>query len=317
MKPDARVTAGAVLTAIPLIALLFARAVWSDALPESMAVHWSGSTPDRYGSPDTYFWIALGVSVLAVAVAAIVAVRSSSSATLWIPAATMMSWTAASTWILSVALTKHAGRPEDAHIGAWIVVPLFGIVLAVVAFRMLPRTEEDSETERPVLPTPLTVDEHATWTGHVHGRWAGILTLVMTVATTVSAFMGAWWITPLFAALVVVGGAFMSVTIRIDRRGIAVFSWGVRWKQMPLNSIEYATTENLDPVHWGGWGYRITPRGTAILVRAGEGIVMIKHTGRRFAVTVDSPETGAALINSLLAAEAAHRRGGIGDTRTP
>lgn len=303
MRSRARVSAGAALTAVPLIALLVARAIWWGSLPESMAVHWSGSTPDRFGSPQTYFWLAFGVAAFATVIAALAAYRSSNSAGLWIPAAAMISWTAASTWILSVALTQHAGRPEDARMDAWIIVPLLGIGLAVAAYKLLPVRQETTEEDHTTLPTPLSPDERAAWTGHVHGRWAGVLTLAMTVAAVVSAIMGVWWISLLFAALVVVGGAFTSVTVRVDRRGVAVSSWGVRWKLVPLNTISSATVDTVNPADWGGWGYRISPRGTAVLVRAGDGIVVTKQNGRRFAVTVDSPRTGAALLNSLLAAE--------------
>lgn len=306
MPPRHRLITIATLTALPLLALILARAAWADTLPPSMAVHWSGSEPDRYGSPDTYFWIALGVSLFATAAAAVVAARPRTNAALWLPAAVMASWTVASTWILSVALTQNAGRPEDARIGAWILVPLLGIPLAAMAYKFAPRPAQTSDAQVPVLATPLSTTERAVWTGHVRGRWAGALTLAMALAATVSGLMGAWWMTLLFTALVFVGGAFTAITVRIDRRGLAISSWGVRWKLVPLNTIASASADHLSPAHWGGWGYRISPRGTAILVRAGEGIVMTKNNGRRFAVTIDSAGTGAALLNSLVAAESAH-----------
>ncbi|NLE78057.1 MAG: hypothetical protein GX610_00470 [Rhodococcus sp.] len=306
MTPRRRLITIATLTALPLLALILVRTAWADSLPSSMAVHWSGSEPDRYGSPDTYFWIALGVSLLATAVATVVAVRSSADAPLWLPATVMASWTVASTWILSVALTQNAGRPEDARIGAWILVPLLGIPLAAGAYKFLPRPESSQEAERPTLTTPLSSTERAAWTGQVRGRWAGALTLAMALAATVSGLMGAWWMALLFTALVFVGGAFTAITVRIDRRGLAISSWGVRWKLVPLNTITSAAADHISPTHWGGWGYRISPQGTAVLVRSGEGIVMTRNNGRQFAVTIDSAGTGAALLNSLVAAESAH-----------
>ncbi len=46
----------------------------------------------------------------------------------------------------------------------------------------------------------------------------------------------------------------------------------------------------------------MTPRGTAVTLRSGEAIVVTLENGRLFAVTVDHPEDGVKLINSLVQA---------------
>ncbi|MFD4367697.1 DUF1648 domain-containing protein [Rhodococcus sp. NPDC058521] len=292
----------ATTTVLPLLVLLVTAAAWAGELPDTIAVHWSGSTPDRFGNPVTYFWCALGIAIAATCAATVVTIRGTADDRLWLPATALVSWTAASTWIMSVALTRHAGSAEDARIGPWIVVPLLGIAWALLAFALAPASPHPPAGNRPVLDTPLSPTERVSWTQRVRGRWALVLATVMATAALASFLLGQWWIALLFALLVVVAGAFASVTVQVDQRGVSLSSWGLRWKRVPLDTIESATVTRIVPVQWGGSGYRFTPRGTAVVVRGGEGIVLEKKNGRPFAITVDSANDGAALINSLVAA---------------
>ncbi|TQC47657.1 hypothetical protein EEB14_19055, partial [Rhodococcus sp. WS4] len=157
----------------------------------------------------------------------------------------------------------------------------------------------------PTLPVPLAPGERAAWTGYARGRWAGVLALAMALATVVSALVGALWLAVLFLVLAILGGAFASVTVQIDRAGLTLSSWNVRWRRIPLDSVDEARATEIRPMEWGGWGYRFTPRGTAVVIRGGEGIVVTRRDGRPFAVTVDGAAQGAALLNSLVAPRAA------------
>ncbi|MEK8144810.1 hypothetical protein NKH18_34340 [Streptomyces sp. M10(2022)] len=51
---------------------------------------------------------------------------------------------------------------------------------------------------------------------------------------------------------------------------------------------------------YGGWGYRVRPERSGVIVRSGEAIVARLSNGRDFAVTVDDSATGAALLNTLI-----------------
>ena len=55
----------------------------------------------------------------------------------------------------------------------------------------------------------------------------------------------------------------------------------------------------IDPLEWGGWGYRVTPGRSALVLRRGPGLVIHQSDGRRFAVTLDDPRTPAALLTAL------------------
>ncbi|MFC0447076.1 hypothetical protein [Rhodococcus jostii] len=292
----------AATSAVPLLALVIARLAWSGELPPVVASHWSGTEPDGFSDTDTYFWIAFTVCAAATVIGGVVAARVRTDAALWLPAAVLAGWTVATAWIVSVAATIDAGSPEAATLGWWIVIPLLGIVWAIATFALLHRTPRSApHGPAPTLPVPLTSGERAAWTGYARGRWAGVLALAMALATVVSALVGALWLAVLFLVLAILGGAFASVTVQIDRTGLTLSSWNVRWRRIPLDSVDEARVTEIHPMEWGGWGYRSTPRGTAVVIRGGDGIVATRRDGRPFAVTVDGAAQGAALLNSLVA----------------
>lgn len=289
-------------TALPLIVLVGARLGWNDELPPVVAIHWSGSEPDRFGNTETYFWIVLAVCAAATVIAALAAARVRADAALWLPATALVGWTLTSTWIVSVAATLRAGSPEEASLGWWISIPLLGILWAIATFAVLPRSPHSApHGPAPTLSVPLAPGERAVWTGYARSPWAGTLALISAVAAIASALVGAIWLAAVFFVLAILGGGFTSVSVQADRTGLTLSSWGIRWRKIPLSSIDEAQVTEIRPATWGGWGYHSTPRGTALVIRRGEGIVVTRSESHPFAVTVDDAGQGAALLNSLAA----------------
>ncbi|AMM20106.1 hypothetical protein AX769_07925 [Frondihabitans sp. PAMC 28766] len=114
------------------------------------------------------------------------------------------------------------------------------------------------------------------------------------------------------AANLVVGGVMVVLALLtfslsrlqlvIDRRGIRVRS---RVSRMTLKFISVAEisevrVESISPSNWGGWGYRILPSGSAIVLRTGEGIVVSRVNGKEFAVTAPNCAEGVALLAGLV-----------------
>ena len=65
-------------------------------------------------------------------------------------------------------------------------------------------------------------------------------------------------------------------------------SWGpLLWPRadVALTEIAAARVEDINPIDWGGWGYRVTPRGRAYVVRRGPGLVLERHDRPAIAVT--------------------------------
>jgi hypothetical protein len=101
-------------------------------------------------------------------------------------------------------------------------------------------------------------------------------------------------------AVTVAALALSQVTVRVDETGLRIgFGPAVRVR-VPLADIRQASAEEIRPLAWGGWGYRVLPGKRALVLRGGPGLVLDLRNGNRFAVTVDEPETPAALVNGLL-----------------
>jgi hypothetical protein len=99
-----------------------------------------------------------------------------------------------------------------------------------------------------------------------------------------------------------------SVRVTASERGlqIAFGPFGVPSNRLPLERIERAEAADIEPLRWGGWGYRWAgPGRSAVVVRRGPGLVIDLRGGRRFAVTVDEPAPAAGLVNDLLRRRAA------------
>lgn len=301
----------AVGVAAALVVAEFALA-W-DRLPEPMATHWGASgepngslprvwalvvslalvvvlgggmawlmarrTPARDGSvlraPGgesfalAFFLGALGVGMSALTVA------SNVDASTWYQARTLAPW-----WILVVA------------VGA--------LGLGILGYRLgmhwsPPPAQEPGLV--PAAPVPRTPGAPLDWSGTARspGQWIGVLAGCALLVFLPSPWR---WIGLL---LVVIGLLLTRVRARVGSGGLSVYLGGVvPTRRIALEKIEVAGTEFVDPSRWGGWGYRMVPDGSAVVIRAGEGIVLRLKNGRRFAVTVDDAATGAGTINGLL-----------------
>ena len=108
------------------------------------------------------------------------------------------------------------------------------------------------------------------------------------------------------ALLVILVGslALARLRVRIDNRGLRIVSELLPFlrKSIPLATIREARTEVLEPASWGGWGYRVAPGRSALLLFAGPGLTVDLTNGKNFSLSLRDPQTPAALINGIKAA---------------
>ncbi|MBO8184237.1 hypothetical protein [Streptomyces spirodelae] len=137
------------------------------------------------------------------------------------------------------------------------------------------------------LGIDLAVD--VTWSG-------GLVPLVMSVVGCVAAGL-----LILFGTL-----AFVHVEVKVEGDTVEVRCGhaGVPRRRIPLRDVVEADhAPSVTPRHWGGWGYRWRPeKGTAVVIRRGEGIVLRLGDGRLFTVTVDDAEAAVRHIRARLQA---------------
>ncbi|MDN0196376.1 hypothetical protein [Streptomyces sp. S.PNR 29] len=165
--------------------------------------------------------------------------------------------------------------------------------------------------------------EHAphsdVWTGHARNRvqWLMALAGAACMALGIELAVDSAWtsgIVPLVmavvgciaAGLLVLFGtlAFVHVALRVDQEWLEVRCGhiGVPRRRIPLAHVagaEYCS--HVTPRQWGGWGYRWRPeKGTAVVVRRGEGVVLQLWDGHTFTITVDDAETAVQVIKARL-----------------
>ncbi|MER6690839.1 hypothetical protein [Streptomyces minutiscleroticus] len=129
----------------------------------------------------------------------------------------------------------------------------------------------------------------------VDSAWAtGVLPLVMSVVGCI-----AGGLLVLFGTL-----AFVHVAVKVDKDCLEVRCghMGVPRRRILLSNVVHADfAPHVTPRQWGGWGYRWRPeKGTAVVVRRGEGLVLRLGDGHLFTITVDNAEAAVRAIRHHL-----------------
>jgi len=141
------------------------------------------------------------------------------------------------------------------------------------------------------------------WNGTLHNRWFLGLGLIFIGMVGPVAIVASWpfAMIPLFVGLITL--LFSGLTTRADRFGLHVGYGLLPWPSthIPLEEIASASAIDVRPIEWGGWGYRgslTLVKRAAVVLRAGPGLRLDLHGGKVFVVTIDDPETPAALLNA-------------------
>ncbi|RSS33081.1 hypothetical protein [Streptomyces sp. WAC08241] len=159
----------------------------------------------------------------------------------------------------------------------------------------------------------------AVWTGRATNRfqWVAATAGAACVALGVALAVRLQWTSGIAALLMAVIGcvtvgllvlfgtlAFVHVAVKVDDRAMEVRCGhiGLPRRRIPLSHIVGADfAPSVTPRHWGGWGYRWRPeKGTAVIVRRGEGLVLLLDDGHTFTVTVDGAESAVRVIRARL-----------------
>ncbi|MFE0424772.1 hypothetical protein [Streptomyces sp. NPDC058953] len=171
----------------------------------------------------------------------------------------------------------------------------------------------------PERPGPAAEPVPAVWTGRATNRvqWLLAVAGAACVALGIELAVVADWtsgVVPLVMSVVgcVTAGLLMlygtlafvhvAVTVDNDTLEIRCGHMGLPRRRIPLSHVVHAeVVPTVTPRQWGGWGYRWRPeKGTAVVVRRGEGIVVTLGDGLRFTVTVDDAEAAVRAIRDRL-----------------
>lgn len=316
---------GAVLPVLISVIAALVMVSWLPELPNPIATHWGVNGVNGYGPAALLIFLPLGITLLFSLFATGGALGHAPGhglawtqkflvvTSIWL--STMLSVGIAGSLALQRGLkdASSAGEPGTAlAVGAAV-----GLVLAVVAWFLLPKT--DSSGAQGVTPpaVALAQSERVSWSRTVSASPVvfSIVGITMVVALGASLYSllaaeGGVWTALLGVLLVVLVASTTTIwRVSVDRRGLtvrSVFGWPRVW--VPLDAVASVQVVTVNPsADFGGWGFRMAPgRRTGIIMRAGDGIEVTRTNGKRFVVTVDDAATGAGVLAALAAQGAKH-----------
>lgn len=322
MSSRLRWTSALVALAAPALAVGATGWLWGGILDAGVASHWS----DLGAADGTLPALGVFSATLTVTVAALIlgvvlvslprlGGRFTRAGLFW---AGSVAAIAAAGWLIPAGLTVQAGSPERAVLGGWVVALLAAILYGAVPYLLAPPAERHDTREPETLPTPLRSTETGAWSRTVTGKvfvYATLLLVAIAAAVEIPLVLlgdpgaGAVSLVILGAAAVALA-SFIRVRITVDWRGLRIVSllFRIPLKRIPLERIRRADAADLKAGEWGGWGYRIMPGRSALILRTGPGLIITTTDDREFAVTLSDPEVPAALLNTLRATSVGEAR---------
>ncbi|MEP6862569.1 MAG: DUF1648 domain-containing protein [Deltaproteobacteria bacterium] len=306
-----RIWLGVVVPAAWVVVAVGAFAVCWTRLPDPLATHWGWSaTPNGAMPRIAAFGLFGGASVLA-AIAARVAMHRERGIAHLAGAAAFSGVLFAALGVLTVVANLGAARWQDARgVGIPLALACCGLAwLAAALVSRAARTLERAPTigalARPTVGLGAT--ERAVWTAGAKNRVLFIVALLVAIGGVVTWAGGAGWVT--FVSCIAVAIAVTALAeahVRVDERAltIAFGPIGLPRIRIAVDRIAHAETMTVQPMANGGWGYRgsLTALGrAAVVIRGGEGLRLALRDNKTLVVTVDDAETGAGLINDLVA----------------
>lgn len=291
------------------VAVLVLTRMWEPRLPEKVATHWSGSTPDSFGSPMSSAWtMALLIVLIGGGCCAIAALARSQ---LLMRRYMLVIGLAVTGLMVAVYIAGLAGQLDRADavqsaFPAWSI-PVgagAGVVVGWVGASLLRDGRERKPATRrpdPALPRsssalPL-VDRVGT------GPLAtAVLVLVVLVPTLILCrAMESWWPLGLVAPLTILSVSLIRFTVIIDESGIRVRNLATDAVVYDLDEIVGADVTETRPFQdWGGWGLRTKGRGRyGLVTTSGPAVVVTVASGHVFTVTSARAEEMAGVLNTL------------------
>lgn len=204
----------------------------------------------------------------------------------------------ASVWSDAGALTLM-----DLGVLALLVLPAAALGWCIAGARP-ERVRQVREPARVALPS----DADLAWVGHQSwplGRLLGPLLAAAGAALT------AVRVTPdglIIGATLAITGLLVwgltSITVAVGPAGLRVRFGPLGWPgvRVPLGSITRVELEDVEPLSYGGWGYRILPGVRAVVIRRGEALRVTRSGRPDLIVTVDDAATAAAVLAAHVAA---------------
>ncbi|MEV3861067.1 hypothetical protein AB0J38_43000 [Streptomyces sp. NPDC050095] len=286
-----------------------------ERLPDPIATHFPGSgAPDGFGSGGGFVGVAVGVLLgMGVLMGALGGFQQAGAAR-WIPP---LSWAAAgltgSVMVSALVVNSGVADAHDVRMPVWhLGIGCAVAVAAGCAGWLIARGWPGGPVGRGVGPAgrlTLGETESAVWVRGTGSWQLGLIGGVLVVGGVATVAPLGW----IPCTVLVPAGlsclVFSRLQVAAGPRGLSVSVLGLPWARVrvPLDGMASATARQVSAIgDFGGWGYRIRPGASGVILRSGEALVVRRRgrdggeDGREFAVTVQDAATAAALLTSLI-----------------
>jgi len=180
------------------------------------------------------------------------------------------------------------------------------VPVALVGWALGARHPDPPRPRYTVVRPELPVDGRLVWVGHQAWSVARVVGPALTVVGgLITVFRVAAGTLTVGAALVLVGVLLWwsaSITVAVGPVGSKVrfgpFGWPVI--RVPLDEIERVEVEDVEPLAYGGWGYRVMPGVRAVVIRRGVGLRIVRRGRPDLVVTIDDAATAAGVLAAHL-----------------
>lgn len=173
---------------------------------------------------------------------------------------------------------------------------------------------DNQQPSSTALDINLASGKKAVWYGSAVNSVMRIVTVLFLILFGMAVTVGQLSAIPLSliipltlssALLAVAFSFFTSIQVSITQREVTV-AYGV-WRypktHIPIERINHAESIFVNPLQWGGWGYRGSlklMKRAAIVLRKGEGIKLYLKNNSVIVITVDGSVQAAQVVNSIV-----------------
>ncbi|KQB86651.1 hypothetical protein [Corynebacterium lowii] len=295
-------------TVLPVGLISLACLIWSasliPAVPDPLAVHFSGSSPNGFADPLVFWLLTSGLVVGLVALYCWLLAQGAARGPMARFHAASMAFGCflVSGAQLSTFLTqKGLSDATQATLSWGHLAAIFGSALGGSALITLLATPLPAAESTVIHPEALDVPAGgaASWnaTLTIPLPFATVLGLSTAVLLSLGIFTNPWLL--LAAGFLLLLSLSMGYwRLRADSRGLSCRSMlGWPRRNIPAAEIERAEVTEIQPMNWGGWGWRTNPRGQALVLGKGPGLRMVLRSSKIMEITCEDAPTAAAVLN--------------------
>ncbi len=304
---------------VPALVMIAFWSVFGSRLPAELPTHWGvGGPADGATNTVIFSSIILAIVVGAAAFGTVSVWRAPRNP--WVSrgvvgATAALAVLMAAIWVVSAALSIDVTDPYTVVLGGWILPamlsPLYGLIPMSLVDKGYTRPVEPTEEVRiePVALAPGQTAATSSWIVSPMFVWLTIFVAALMLSAIVLPLLfedhlpAAYTVAMTMIAIVsiLLAAVLCAYRVQADWRGLRVKSWlfDIPLKSIPLTDIESASAATLEPMEWGGWGYRWMPGRSAIIRKRGPGLVVDRVGGTQFAVSVNNPAEEASVLMGL------------------